>query len=72
MVVVKLADLKHTLIADKHGLLLLDLRNEVQLRRLVPQFLTVLTRLLLTFKRLLLFLNEHLFHLNYTIINNKL
>ena len=67
VIVVKLGGLKHALIADKHGLLLLDLGYEVQLRWLVPQFLTILTRLLLSFEGLLFLLDQHLFHLNFLI-----
>ena len=72
MIVVKLGGLKHALIADKHSLLLLDLGYEVQLRWLVPQFLTVFARLLLSFEGLLFLLDQHLFHLNFLIIICKL
>lgn len=66
MIVVEPGGLEHALIADEHRLFLLDLGDEVQLSRLVSQLLAVLARFLLSLEGLLLLLNEHLFHLNFT------
>lgn len=56
--------LKHSLIVDEHGFLLLDLGDELQCGRLVPQLFTILTGLLLglVVLRRELFADLHLLH----------